>query len=294
MRRIVLTLTILLIFALLILGALCLLFGGDPAWKQVLTIAGGSVICLLGIIGFICFARCARERCEPADADYGNSVLPPHQRNRSAGSAGTSLRTGPAATREVQTRPGSQDSFELLAATLAAGKKKSAPEAPAPDEVNAADGQREATGAAAGDAAQNDDDLRRRLVVRREEISLLLRRSREYLEPIDDYMLKHLTRNTAGSIQAVVDIRRIVAALEIRLREIEDFLSAGEAADPAHGDFLLNGALEVGQDSLNNLISQQPIGPLKPVDWSPILKQLFARIGRRRSIFKALKIKHLE
>ncbi len=293
MRRIVLTLAILLILALLILGALYLVFGGDPAWKQVLAVAGGSVICLLGIMGFICFARCARERCEPADADYGNSVLPPHQRSRSAGSAGRSLRTGPVVTREVNTRPGSQDSFELLAATLAAGKKKTAPE-PAPAEVNAADEQKGATGAAAGDAAQNDDDLRRRLVVRREEIALLLRRSREYLEPIDDYMLKHLTRNTAGSIQAVVDIRRIVAALEIRLREIEDFLSAGETADPAQGDFLLNGALDVGQDSLNNLISQQPIGPLKPVDWSPVLKQLFARISRRRSIFKALKIKPLE
>lgn len=133
------------------------------------------------------------------------------------------------------------------------------------------------------------DNVRKLLRKRCEEISELIEVSKKHLSTVDSRMMKNLSKNTSGSIQGVVNVRRIVTALEKRRREIADFLAQPEMGDLATAERLYHGELQIEEDSLTSLLSADPLPPIKPSEWRPTLATLFKRISRRRSIFKGVK-----
>ena len=127
------------------------------------------------------------------------------------------------------------------------------------------------------------------LTRRRQDILTIIKQAEEQLETVDECMLKHLPKNTTGSIQAVIQVRRIIEALENRVGQIETLLSEAQPIDPDQAHELLEGAVNMGEDSLSSLIDAPALPPLAPQDWRPALSSLFKRISRRRSIFRGTK-----
>ena len=237
----------------------------NPSAGQFLFIAGGIFICLLGLLGF---AYLVWRVCSLSSSRSTDSIRAKDPRVRTPSPA----------------KLASSDQFDKLAASLArVSDKAAAPEdSPAPVEPECVGEEQILPRVADG------EDVQYKLRIRAREISALIGKSQQHLAAIDDYMIKHLNKNTSGSIQAVIDIRRIVTALEKRLSEIDAVLRE-TAFDRDYALFLLNGELIIDEDSLSKLISQQPIAPLKPSEWSAELGRLFAHVSRRRSLFKALK-----
>ncbi len=177
-----------------------------------------------------------------------------------------------------------KDHFDLLAKSLASAKKIE-DEDPASSKNDASgDLEREVL------SFSSAEEVNQRLSIRLSDIYSLVEQSHKHLSQVDNYMLKHLTKNTSGSIQATIEIRRILAALQSRAEAIKEFLSNPDNYDVTQADFLLNGELEIGVDSLNALMSEDPIAPLKPSEWRNALSERFMYISRKRSIFKGWKI----
>ena len=216
-----------------------------------------------------------------------------------------------------------RDEFEALRKTLAAaGSKKQQTEeqAPPPAAITPAipaeqpasvpppreDYEKTVAGAASGASAPINQPLQpkvdsadteamhEKLRQRRQEIIGLIDKSKEHLGAVDDYMMRNLGRNTSGCIQAVVNVQRILTALEKRMSEIDSVLAQSQIQDPAYAQFLLNGELRIEADSLTSLINSDPLPPLKPIEWRATLTALFTRISRRRSIFKGFKFRSPE
>lgn len=131
--------------------------------------------------------------------------------------------------------------------------------------------------------------LRRELLDLKGEMLSLIARAHGHLAVVDETMLKHLNRNTHTSIEAVLNIRRIVEALERRLTEANALLAAEESFDIAAAQHLVYDDLMVDHDATKDLLGAAAMQPMKRSDWKPMLASLFRHISRRRTIFRGRK-----
>jgi hypothetical protein len=191
--------------------------------------------------------------------------------------------------RERQLAAKRELSFEELHKALAGAKKQQEAEA----ERKAEEQKRQRAAVLSSEQCLNmtPSDLYDALVRRSREIAELLAWAKKHLGSVDDYMLRHMQRNTSGSIESVLNLRRLLDALTLRLSEVEDFLNhCQQSFDVKKAQHLLLAPLKITEDSLNALISADPLPPLRPSEWYPTVVSLLRRITRRRSIYKALKI----
>jgi hypothetical protein len=318
-------LIIIIICSFGLLTCLALLFFGSATAGQShgLLIACGVSVVVLGVVGLLIIGRFYQlgSRAKEEVSNHEAQGLPGSKRFATQ-SASAALKANPpstgatfgasqsiAAPARHTMQPGSgvrkeKDDFEMLAKSLAAANKSrneekenaagGGPSVSAQERFNIPIRQGEQSSLVPPMAdilvsGEGRNEMFERLQIRKSEITALIEKSKRHLGTVDDYMMKHLSKNTTGSIQAVVDIRRILSALEKRLAEINAVIVQPTITDVEHATYLINGDLIIEADSLNTLMSQEPMPPLKPAEWSVVLGQLFVRVSRRRSIFKGLK-----
>ena len=120
----------------------------------------------------------------------------------------------------------------------------------------------------------------------RELLSKLIEESRKVVEVVDHSMVGNLQSNTAGSINGVLNIHRIIGALEKRLLDIDTVLESPELVDSEGIVDIMNKELLIENDSLSSLSTAQKVPPLKPSEWYSTLASLFHYVTRKRNVFK--------
>lgn len=113
----------------------------------------------------------------------------------------------------------------------------------------------------------------------------LVAQAQKELSRFDVHVLKSLERNQPGSVEGVLIARKILSAIETRVKDIERVLAA-KHFDVGRGHQLLVTDLEIPDDKLTSLFKTKHIEPIKIAEVEFHLKVLLKRIGRRRSIFR--------
>lgn len=129
------------------------------------------------------------------------------------------------------------------------------------------------------------EELRITLEAQHKSFTNLMAQAQKELGRFDVHVLKSLERNQQGSVDGVLVARKIMSAVETRIKDIEKILGASRF-DMGKAILLANAELEIPDDKLTSTFKTKHIEPIKITEVEFHLRVLLKRIGRRRSIFK--------
>ena len=128
-------------------------------------------------------------------------------------------------------------------------------------------------------------DARDQLISGRIRVARILERDRRRLEALESKMVLQVHRITASGINNLVMAKRMIAALELRLSEVD----AAIAADPEQRNIektsiLLAQDLSLPEDAVSSVVGAKKIPPIRFSQVETTLNDLIGKIASRREL----------
>ncbi len=118
-------------------------------------------------------------------------------------------------------------------------------------------------------------DIRERI----NQINLLISTSITHMKRFESEMVSHAGVMTPRAIDCASVLKRIIKALELRVRNVEELVATRDKIDLFDAYELLNRRLKVSTSALDSLIDSDPVPDLEPAEWAPAIEKLLDGIN---------------
>ena len=111
------------------------------------------------------------------------------------------------------------------------------------------------------------------------QINVLVSSSSSHLKRFETDMVAHAGVMSPRAIDCVSVLKRLLKAIEIRMRQVEELVGTGDKIDLFDAYEMLNKRLKVSTSALDSLIDSDPLPDLEPSEWAPAIEKLLDGIN---------------